>query len=538
MSRAGNEQQKLRKIENIWIITREYDGLAGAGGVKDVCRQLAEVLAARAEVSVLLPLYGFINAEAAGFAPLCSFQVDMNYVGVERREQVRIWERREKKDKGHLSLYLVEAERYREKRAVYTYTAKDEADNASHVSGSGHYDYFAMNVLLQKTALDLMLYLGKRPAIIHCHDGHAALLPAMAREMDGYRHFFRGTGMVVTVHNAGLGYHQEVDDLPFAKAITGLPSRIIGKNLLNGRFDPFLAAAPYVVMNTVSENYARELRESDDDELTGWLGHHLARRGVMLKGVTNGINPEDFNPEQAEKQGIAAPFSPARGDMAGKRLCRADLTRMLNRHEPAHVRISGLLHEMPELPLFTLIGRLTAQKGVDILVDALQQLLPADNRFQVLILGTGEKKIEQELTAMADLPENRGRVCLVLGYDQRLANKVYAAGDFFLVPSRYEPCGLTDYIAQLFGNLPIVHHVGGLVKVRDGSTGFAYREHSVEALLGAMGQALAAFRLHPEKIAAMQRESIKVIHNSYTWDKIVLRYLELYQEALTLCSRQ
>ncbi|MBI4794086.1 MAG: glycogen/starch synthase [Deltaproteobacteria bacterium] len=534
MSREGNDH----KIENIWIITREYDGLAGAGGVKDVCRQLAESLAGRAEVAVLLPLYGFIKAEEAGFSPLCSFQVDMNYVGVERREQVRIWERRRKMGKRHLTIYLVGAERYREKRAVYTYTAADEADNADHVSGSGHYDYFAMNVLLQKAALDLMLYLGKRPDIIHCHDGHAALLPAMAREIDGCRHFFRETGMVVTVHNAGIGYHQEVDDLPFAKAITGLPSRIIGKNLLSGRFDPFLAAAPYVVMNTVSENYARELRESADDELTGWLGHQLARRGVLLKGVTNGINPEDFNPEQAEKQGIAAPFSPAKGDLAGKRLCRQDLVRLLGRQEPATVRISGSLNDDPDLPLFTLIGRLTEQKGVDMLVSALQTLLPEDQQFQVLILGTGDKEIELDLIGLADIPENRGRVCIALGYDQQLANKVYAAGDFFLIPSRYEPCGLTDYIAQLFGNLPIVHHVGGLVKVEDGRTGFAYHEPSAEALMAAMQQALVTFRSHPEQITAMQRESIKVIHNSYTWDKIVLRYMELYQEALTLCSRQ
>jgi len=527
--------EKQKKIEDIWMITREYDGLAGAGGVKDVCRQLAEVLVKKADVSVMLPMYGFIDPELLGFEPRCEFQVDLNYVGVERREDVRIWERRHKQGKKCLTIYLVDAERYREKKAVYTYTAEDEAENPVHASGSGHYDYFAMNVLLQKTALNLMLYKGKRPDIIHCQDGHAALLPAMAREIDGIRHFFRKTGLVVTIHNAGVGYHQEVDDLPFAKAVTRLPSTIIGKNQLDGRFDPFLASAPYVVMNTVSENYARELRETEDDELTGWLGHALASRGVILQGVTNGINPEDFNPEDAEKQGIAAPFSPAKGDLAGKRQCRRQLVEMISRQELTTVRVSGSLTEAPELPLFTLIGRLSAQKGVDKLVGALKTLLPEDDGFQVLILGTGTKEIETGLIELTEMEENQGRICLLSGYDQQLANKIYAAGDFFLIPSRYEPCGLTDYIAQLFGNLPIVHHVGGLVKVEDGKTGFAYQEHSSAALREAMEQALQIFRRQPERIRTMQQESVKVIHNSYTWDKIVLRYMQLYQEALTLC---
>jgi starch synthase len=117
-----------------------------------------------------------------------------------------------------------------------------------------------------------------------------------------------------------------------------------------------------------------------------------------------------------------------------------------------------------------------AQKGVDILISALDALLQADKKFQVLILGSGTKDLEKRLIRLARKKENNGRICLLLGYDSLLANQIYAAGDFFLIPSRYEPCGLTDYIAQLAGNLPIVHHVGGLVKVEDGVTGFAFKD--------------------------------------------------------------
>lgn len=530
-----SSQKKIKKIEDIWIVTREFDGLAGAGGVKDVCRQLAESLVKRANVAVMLPMYGFISPAARGFKPAESLQVDMHYVGVERREDVRIWAKEKKEGKRTLTIYLVDADRFREKRAVYTYTAEDEEEDPHHQRGSGHYDYFAMNVLLQKAALNFMLFKGKRPDIVHCHDGHAALLPVMARERDGFRQFFRKTGFVVTIHNAGLGYHQEVDDLPYAKAITGLPSRIIGKNLLGGRFDPFLASAPYVVMNTVSENYARELRESDDDVMTGWLGHILANRGVMLQGVTNGINPDDFNPQNAERLGIAAPFSPVEKKLGGKAVCRRDIVAMLEKKDLGKVLVSGSLQPLYDQPLFTFIGRLTAQKGVDNLVGALETMLPLDDGFQVLVLGTGVKELEDDLRNLAENKKYAGRVCVLFGYDELLANKVYAAGDFFLIPSRYEPCGLTDYIAQLFGNLPVAHHVGGLVKVQDDKTGFVYHEHTAAALMAAMQRAMKTFRERPGKIADMQQDSVKVIQNVYTWDKIVLRYMQLYQDALALC---
>ena len=161
------------------MLTREYNSIAGAGGVKDVSRQLAEALARQKKsVTVMLPCYGFMSPKKLGFSkePL-SFEVDMNYTAEDRRELVTLWKR-----KHHgITIYLVDADRYREKRSIYTYTAEDEADNPYQVQGSGHFDYFAMNILLQKTALDLMVILNQKTDIIHCQDGHAAILPAMLR---------------------------------------------------------------------------------------------------------------------------------------------------------------------------------------------------------------------------------------------------------------------------------------------------------------------------------------------------------------------
>ncbi|MEN8256284.1 MAG: glycogen/starch synthase [Thermodesulfobacteriota bacterium] len=522
-----------RKIKNIWFVSREYDGLAGAGGVKDVCRQLAEALGKMAKVSVIIPCYGFLSPKLLGFRVRATLPVTMNYANQDRQEEVVIWGKKTHTlGKGEVTIYLVDALRFRSKQAIYTYTKADEKLDPFKRAGEGHYDYFSMNILLQKAALCYLMHRHERPDIIHCHDGHTALIPPMARESDGFRHFFRNTGFVVTIHNAGLGYHQEVGDLPYAQAITGLARSFVNKNLLDGDFDPFVAASRYCKLNTVSENYARELRETDDDELTGWLGHFLMSRNIKIEGITNGINPADFDTKDPDRLGLPAPFSVAKGDLDGKKICRNRLEKALAKKEFKAISQHGSLKPGSNQPLLTVIGRFSGQKGMDKFVEALHLLLPTEKNFQALILGSGEKPIAQGLISLTREKAYNGRVCVLEGYDQQLAHQVYAAGDFFVIPSKYEPCGLTDYIAQLFGNLPIVHHVGGLVKVEDNKTGFAYQDHSAKALISAIKRALATYHKKPAQIATMQKKAVQTIAKQYTWDKIMLRYMDLYQEAL------
>ncbi len=540
------------RIRTVWMVTREYDGLAGAGGVKDVCRQLSEALADHGgcRVMVVLPRYGFMKPRAHGFSPFrlpspqsipaasdyCYDYLDisMDYAGEDRRESVSIWHR----DRKGVRIFLVEAARFAEKSAVYTYTAEEESLRSWQRQGSGHFDYFAMNILLQKAALALMMVLGEKPDVIHCQDGHAAVLPAMLREIEGYRHFFRHTGTVVTIHNAGIGYHQEVEDLHFAQAVTGLPDRIIQSSLLDRAFDPFIAASRYALFNTVSEEYARELQETPEDSRTGWLGHGLVRRGVTLAGITNGINPDDFDPSRPKKTGLAAAFDVGKGRLKGKQICKEKLLRSLSsRRRRARVSQSGRLAVKPEQPLITFIGRITYQKGVDLMITTFAKLLREDREFQLLVLGSGEPELETRLTEMVEDAACNGRACFLRGYDQELAMKVYAAGDFFLIPSLFEPCGLTDYIAQLFGNIPVVHRVGGLVKVIDGQTGFSYAGHDVDALTETVHKALNIFRTEPETIQRIRKQAVQKIRQQHTWKKVMRRYLDLYAEAVRMaCS--
>lgn len=529
-------KEKKVSPKNIWMVTREYGGLAGAGGVKDVTLQLSRALAGwpGRKISIVLPMYGFMDPADESFTPLAdplkpdaqlSFEVDMNYTDEERRERIEVWYGKNER----VHIYLLASPRFQEKGDVYGYSA-DEARSFPDVEeGAGHFDYFAMNVLLQKGVLQLLISLQEHPDIIHCHDGHTALLPAMIYETPYLKRYFGNCGFLVTVHNAGIGYHQEVADLAFAQAITGLPWSVILKSRLQEKFDPFLAASFYASLNTVSENYARELRETEEDGKTGWLGHHLMMNGVRLEGITNGIDVAEFDPKNGFDD-LNITFDPTDSEtMEGKKQCKQSIIELLkNGFRNGNIEQYGKLVEA-EGPLFTFIGRLNSQKGIDILRDAVNELVNLP--FQLVVLGRGSYQEEIAVGELASKPELDGKVCFLRGYDPSFAKKIFGAGDFFLVPSRFEPCGLTDFIAQLYGNLPIVHHIGGLVKVRDGETGLAYYENNGNQLALAMKRGMDLFG-QPEKMDIMRKEAVKEIHKKYTWKIVMQRYLDLYRSAM------
>ena len=512
------------------MLTREYRGMAGVGGVKDVSRDLAESLVrAGYEVSVIMPRYGFLQPKESGFQALGpQFDVDLNYAHEERREQVSFWHH----ELEGVDLLLVESGRFEEKLGVYTYTEAEEALDSIHRKAEGHFDYFAMNVLLQKAALNLAIYTNARPDVFHCQDGHTSILPSMMRELAGFRQYFRNSGALITIHNAGIGYHQDVADLPFAKAVTGLPMQVVHSTVLNSSFNPFLAGGMYAPINTVSENYAREIQETELDALTGWLGHTLKERGIFVEGITNGMNPDEFSPNHPEKLGLPAAFDPARGELAGKAICRKELIMRMTFGEIGKTQMYGSIGYNPGQALITVINRLTEQKGVDVLAKALEGPLAEDRRFQVVILGSGSSEIEKHFISLAGHPAYKDRLAVLIGYDPELANLIFAAGDFFVIPSRYEPCGLTDFMAQLMGNLPIVRATGGLVKVRDSFNGFSYKNHTPSALAQAVSRALHVYKERPYAIREMLVNAVRNIQEHYTWDKVREKYIRLYRKAV------
>jgi starch synthase len=306
--------------------------------------------------------------------------------------------------------------------------------------------------------------------------------------------------------------------------------------------DPFLVGAAYAPINTVSEGYAEEINSGQLEELTGGLGAAFKASGVRLLGITNGIAPQAFDPRNPEHSGLPFAFDPARGGLSGKRSCRERFVDLLQGREARNgaagadvpelsgLEIHGSLSRSTDQPLYPFVGRLTGQKGVDILAGAVDRYLSKGADLQFLILGQGERVIEEYLLEIARRAQAEGKLCVLIGYNGQAAKYVYGCGDFFLVPSQYEPCGLTDLFAQVMGNLPIVHAVGGLVKVLPGVTGYSYREHSVDALVEAIAETISDYTGNPGRLEHLRRQAFTEVFQHYTWEKVLREgYLPLYR---------
>ncbi len=555
---AGGKGEGLPR--GVWHVAREFAGLAEAGGLKDAVAGLAAAQArAGIRTAALLPRYGFLVPLEAERLPV-RFTLSLpsgneaSPPAVELVEVYRLW-------RDGVEVFLLDSARARAKRNVYTYTAADERENPYQKKGTGHWDAHHLNLTLQRGAMELARRARRLgwpgpPAILHCHDGHAAFLPAILRLQA--RGALRRTRALLTLHNAGGGYHQEIFGLQFARQLTGLPLAVLEQGLspADEAVDPLLVGPRFAPVNTVSEQYAAEISSGALDPLTGGLGKAYREAGIRLRGITNGIDPRPYDPRVPAQTGLAYAFDPARGDLEGKRQCRRWIVTEtaaapMAGGAPAYLRqarlgaarqfapgspLAGLscfgsLRDAPGSPLLTFVGRLASQKGVDVLAGAVARLLGRRADLRFLVLGQGEQALEESLAELASGPAGEGRFCLLLGFNSLAAKYCYAAGDFFLVPSLYEPCGLADLYAQMMGSLPVVHRVGGLVKVRHGETGYSYEEHSPEALCRAIEEAAGDYRDRPQRLEGMRRRAFGEVLERFTWDRVLAGgYLPLYRE--------
>jgi len=525
----------------VWHVARECAGLAEAGGLKDVVAGLSAALAAAGvPAAVVLPRYGFIDVQALGARRLpVSFRLPLpaeNQRSAAAEERVEVYRLR----RGRVTVYLLDSPRTAAKRGLYTYTGADETEDPEKRRGTGHWDAHHLNLILQRGALELALAEGA-PDLFHCHDGHAALLPVLLREHPRYAQALGASRALITIHNAGWGYHQEIYDPAFAEGLTELPWTVMEKGVLNDAVDPLLLGGLYAPVTTVSEGYAAEIASGAHEALTGGLGGAYASRGIRLHGITNGVDPDGFDPRHPKATGLRHRFDPSRGDLKGKEHCRTLLLEAFHQASGsaavtrpdlfAGVACYGSLEPAAATPLFTFVGRLTAQKGLDVLIAALRELFRARTPLRILILGQGERALEERVLRLSREVAAAGRMGVLLGFNTLLSKYVYAAGDFFVIPSEYEPCGLTDFYAQLMGNLPVVHAVGGLVKVRHGHTGYSYREHGAEALGEAILEAMGDWERRPGHLESMRRRAFAEIFERHTWGRVLSdHYLPLYTD--------
>jgi starch synthase len=344
-----------------------------------------------------------------------------------------------------------------------------------------------------------------RPDVVHAHDWHAALLVPMAA--GPYRRALGGPATVFTIHNLAYQGHSPNGILD----LVGLPKRRVaveGRGWLNPMARAIVSAD---VVSTVSERYAQEILTP---EFGAGLDGLLASRRDDLWGIVNGIDVDVFDP--ATDRHIGAHYTAA--DARGKARDKAAVQKELG------------LAVSTGTPLFGVIGRLVEQKGIDILTPAATEILRSG--AQIIVLGTGEPRYEAMWRDLAE--HHKGTLSLTLGFDAALAQRIYAGCDMFLMPSRFEPCGLGQLISFRYGTVPVVRAVGGLADtVRDSDadrrrgTGFSFTEYTSDALADAVRRALRAYRDEARWDALRQR----VMKLDHSWTASAKKYVLMYEAA-------
>jgi starch synthase len=501
----------LALVNQIWLVAREMGGWAEAGGVKDVVRGQAEGFVELGwSVHVILPLYGFLRDRLKETGELTWTGASLHPT---RPVPLGCWTIRE----GGVDLHFLDSPSYEDKLSVYTYSALEEKPDQRKVRGEGYQDGYLMNLEFQWACVSYWAGAGIAPGLVLGHDGHCGFLAALVRGPGVPQDSFRHTQFFLLIHNAGPGYRQEMSVGPVHQELLGLPADVLTAVTLDGFYDPLVCAGMYGQLGTVSENYADELLTGRNDGWSGTFGPWLRATKTALKGITNGILTSDKDPRDPEAAGLPAGFDPDQEEWRGKSLCRRFL------QESLLLRPLSVYGRMVRwnLALYVMQGRLTAQKGVDALIELVSRALREEPRASFVVMAQGDRGSEERLIQLARTTIETGRFLFINKFEEALSQLVFASGDFFLMPSEYEPCGLTDFKAQLMGTLPIVHRVGGLVKVLDGVTGFSYTRHERGGFWGAFKRSLELWEHDPVQISAMRKRAFRRVMDDFNWTRIL-----------------
>jgi starch synthase len=385
-------------------------------------------------------------------------------------------------------LYLVECPRLFQRPGFYGEAGVDYPDNQIRFA------------VFARAALGVARHLF-RPDILHCHDWQSGLVPAYLRTTLAGDPTFMGVKTLFTIHN--LAYQ-------------GLfpPSALVKAALDPAIFNPggieFYGQVSYLkggisfadALSTVSPTYAREIQMP---EFGCGLDGALRARAEVLSGILNGADYREWSPENDAL--IPAHYSAQ--DLSGKRAAKAQLIEEL-----------GLPAEAIGRPLMGMVSRFTEQKGTSLVAEVAAEIAAED--ISLVALGSGDPEPEEAFRAMAQ--RFPARIAVRIGFDNRLSHLIEAGADMFLMPSRYEPCGLSQLYSLRYGTVPVVRATGGLDDTIDESTGFKFREYTGAALLGAIRAAIQAFSNQDEWRAMMLRG----MQEDFSWKASAQEYAALY----------
>jgi starch synthase len=368
---------------------------------------------------------------------------------------------------------------------------------------------------LGRAAFECCQRMGFAPDVLHAHDWHAALVPLLRRTVYGWDRLFARAGTVLTIHNLAYGGVFPASSVARV-GLSGAEPLLPGEDLRAGRLGFLRTGVLHAdVVTTVSRTYAREITTPEHGMGLDGL---LRARGDALVGIVNGIDDREWDPATDPR----IPHRYSARDLSGKRRCRDDLLRSLG------------LDSEPRGPVLGLVSRLTAQKGIDHVLAVVPELLAReDARF--VALGSGSAALEEGLRGIERAFPTRARVRG--GHDEDLAHRIEAGADLFLMPSRFEPCGLNQMYSQRYGTLPVVRKTGGLADTvepwdpRTGAgTGFVFEHDTDQGLRWALGVALEAFRDRP----AFERLVRAAMARDFSWDRRVEEYEAVYRRVAAL----
>lgn len=478
----------------ILYVTAEAMPLMKTGGLGDVSYALPKALRAMGhDCRIALPGYLSAAKHAWGqHVATCTAVLDVPIHGALRQSEL---------PGSEVPLYLVEHKDYFWREHPYVSAGREYPDNLE------RFCFFCL------ATLDGIAKTGWIPDLIHCHDWHTAPIPAYIKTRCIDDPHWSNMPTVFTIHN--MAYQGRYSSTLMPK--TGLGWELFTPKYLEFYGDINLMKAGIIFaskINTVSVTYAKEIQT----EVAGHgLEGVLRSRAQDLSGIANGVDTAVWNP--AIDKRIPANFHST--NMAGKAVCKSALQqRMKLPHTNA--------------PMFGMVTRLVWDKGLDLLLSCLDDLLRRD--VQLVLLGSGDAVFEDALRNTQSKYPNK--MAVYLGYDEDLAHQVYAASDFYLMPSRTEPCGLSQMYAMLYGALPVVHRTGGLAdtvvdatptNIEKGyATGLVFASWSERAFQNMIARALKLYR-DPDRLASVRRNAMG---QDFSWERSAAAYVELFREAM------
>lgn len=474
------------------MASSEVHPYSKTGGLGDMVAGLAKTLARSGhQVGIVTPLYRGIPHQHAGLRKLdwqLAVQLGKRTVAGE------IWVR---EPLPGLTIYFVSQPEFYNRHGIYNENGSDYGDNAERF------------IFLSKAVVHLARYLPWQPEVVHVHDWQVGLVPMLAQHEQRSAGWTNRPPVLQTIHN--LAYQGIFPANRFH--LTGLPGNAFNVNTVEfyGAMNCLKAGIAHAdVITTVSPRYAREITlEESGCGLDGLLRHRLK----ALHGVLNGVDYEEWNTTTNPH----LPFHYSADDLRGKERVKQSVLGEL-----------GLPYAR-DVTLFGSITRLAEQKGIDLLIPALDEML-AHNRMQFVMLGSGDHGYERALYQLEK--RHPGKVAVRIGYHHPLSHRIEAACDFYLMPSRFEPCGLNQMYSLRYGTIPVVRAVGGLddsvVDAQENqqqATGIKFSEYSPAALAQGIRKALALAAAPP----AMHRFRINAMQADFSWDQTAKRYLALYR---------